>query len=165
MRGWHALVALLLAAVPVGHPLHLSTTRLDLGADGRTVEVQVRAFTDDLEEAIAAEGGVLRRFGGSGPTAVALDSALARHLRARLVIVADGAPLTLRYVGHERVDDAVEGYLEGTLPAPAAQLEITQRLLLDRFDDQQNLVFVVRGSARRSGLVRPGAATVTLAVP
>ncbi len=162
MRRRLALAACL-AVLPLAHPIHLSSTRIDLVADGRGVEVQVRAFTDDLEEALAADEGRLRRF-GPRPDAT-LDSALARHLRARLALVAGGAPIALRYVGHERVDDAVEAYLEGTLPAPPRAITVTQRLLLDRFADQQNLVFLVRGAGRRSGIARPGAATVSLDAP
>jgi hypothetical protein len=145
-----ALFALTLA----GHPLHLSSTRLDLPAGQRVVEVQVRAFIDDLEEAMAAETGTMRRLGVT--PASELDSTLAQHLRRRLLLSANGTPLALTYIGHERVDDAVELYATAPLPPRPTTLDVDQRLLLDRFPDQQNLVFVHEGSTRRSAIQRPG---------
>jgi hypothetical protein len=163
------LVALLGGASPAvplppaapAHPIHLSSTRIDVV--DRTLEVVVRAFTDDLEEAMASEATVRRRFPtGVAATDAALDSAVSRHLQSRLVVSGDGGPVRLRYVGWQRVDDAIETFFEARLDRVPGEVTVEQRLLLDRFDDQQNLVFVHWGSVRRSAVLRPGRAVARL---
>jgi hypothetical protein len=163
MRTVPVLVAALLfswsgrpAALPTAaHPLHLSTTRLDVMGSGLALEIQVRAFTDDLEEAMAAEFGVMRRIGQERSADV--DSAISRHVRRRLLIAADQQALPLTWVGCELVDDAVELYFTTRVPPGASALTVDQRLLLDRFSDQQNLLFLHRGAQRQSAIQRVGA--------
>jgi hypothetical protein len=164
MRTVPVLVAALLfslsgrpAASPTAvHPLHLSTTRLDVTGNGLALEIQLRAFTDDLEEAMAAEFGVMRRIGQG--RAADVDSAISRHVRRRLLIAADQQALPLTWVGCEPIDDAVECYFTTRVPTGAAALTVDQRLLLDRFSDQQNLLFLHRGAQRQSGIQRVGSA-------
>jgi hypothetical protein len=147
-------VLALLVGWPMGHPLHLSSTRVDALGDGRPFEVQVRAFVDDLEEAMAEEAGSMQRIGATPASVV--DSALSRHLRARLELSADNVRLPLTYVGFERVDDAVEVYFTAAALPAATALTVEQRLLLDRFADQQNLIFLHRGAGRQSAVQRSG---------
>lgn len=146
-----------------GHPVHLSSTRLDLRRDRPRLEVQVRSFTDDLEEAITRETGTRLRIAAVADAAT--DSLVARHLRGRLVIRTDGRAVALRYVGYERVEDAVEAYFEAGLPEVPGAVEVDQRLLLDQFSDQQNLLFLYDGATRRSGIGRPGQSVVRWTVP
>ena len=138
------------------HPVHVSNTDVDLSRDGRTLEITVRIFTDDLEEAITPPGqAVTARFGTTPPPV--LDSLLRRYLRDRLRITLEeftaAAPTLL---GHERADDATQIFLELPVAARPTRVRVLQRVLLDRYDDQTNLVHVTVGTAKRSALLRRG---------
>lgn len=128
MRPRAALGALLLA-VAAPHPVHTSTATLRLAADGARVELRV--FTDDLEDAARAAR--------TSPAAYALGRFSLRDRDGRALVprldsvTADG-PATV-------VHATVRG-------VPAA---VRHAVLQERFADQVN---VVRALGRRGGVTR-----------
>ena len=152
-------IAFVVVALPLGagatHPVHISNTNVELARDSRSLEITVRMFSDDLEEAIVMRGAPPARF-GTAPAPL-LDSLLSVYLRDRLRIgTDDGMPHVPRLLGHERDGDAIRVYLELAVTAPPRRVRLQQRVFLDRFDDQTNLVHVRIGATRRSALLRRG---------
>lgn len=152
-------IAFVVVALPLGagatHPVHVSNTDVELARDGRSLEITVRMFSDDLEEAMVTPGAPPARF-GSAPAQV-LDSLVSAYLRDRLRIgVDDGMPRVPRLLGHERDGDAMRVYLELAVTAQPRRVRLQQRVFLDRFADQTNLVHVHIGVTRRSALLRRG---------
>ncbi len=138
------------------HPVHVSNTDVDLARDGRTLEITVRIFTDDLEEAITPSGQAVTARFGTAPAPV-LDSLLRRYLRDRLRITLDQAPAAApTLLGHDRAEDATQVFLELPASAHPTRIRVLQRVLLDRYDDQTNLVHVTVGTVKRSALLRRG---------
>lgn len=136
------------------HPVHVSSTQVDLSRDERSLEVTIRIFTDDLEEALKAAGTPV--LVGKSPAA-AVDSALSRYLRAHVQFELDARGLVpLRMVGHEREEEATLVFLDVALAAVPSRMAVAQRVLLDRFDDQTNLLHVRFGTKKRSALLRRG---------
>ncbi|AMW04489.1 DUF6702 family protein [Gemmatimonas phototrophica] len=142
-----------------GHPIHVSSTQIDVSRDRRSLEMTVRVFTDDLEAALKAAGMPVSV--AQSPD-VAVDSALSRYIGARLLVAANGAaPRRGSIVGHEREDDATLVHLELPVPAPLTSVQITQPVLLELFEDQTNLLHMTSGTVKRSGLLRRGTERVT----
>jgi hypothetical protein len=111
-------------------------------------------FTDDLEDALRTGGSPVSI--STGPSA-AVDSALSGYLRERVQFGLDGrAAVPGRVTGHGQEGDATLVFLEVPLTAVPTRVSIVQRVLLDRFDDQTNLVHVRAGTVRRSALLRRG---------
>ena len=136
------------------HPVHASNTQVDVSQNHRRLDIAVRMFTDDLEVALARAGrpvSVLR----SDPFEV--DSALSAYLGQRLLIGIDGGPLTrARGTQHRQDEDATLVFLQLDLRATPGRITIEQRVMLDQFDDQTNLVHVRFDTMRRSALIRRG---------
>jgi hypothetical protein len=135
VRAGVALVVALAA-----HPLHTTLTQIELrGADG-SVQLTVRAFSDDLR---AALGGDLS------------DSAASRYVRST-VTLADGTgrAVALAWCGLRRSDGVVWLCLHGTAPAaPAAPgLRVRVAVLFDVYADQINIVQTNR-EGRRAALL------------
>lgn len=136
------------------HPIHVSSTQIDLSRDRRSLEMTVRIFTDDLEAALKASGVPVSL---TQSPAAAVDSALSRYVGARLLVAANGAPLRRgTIVGHEREDEATLVFLEMPVAAPLTSLQVTQPVLLELFEDQTNLLHLTAGSVKRSALLRRG---------
>jgi hypothetical protein len=146
-------------AGPLAHPIHVSSTQIDVSRDRRSLEITVRVFTDDLEAALKAAGVPVSV--ATSP-AVAVDSALSRYIGGRLLVAANGAaPRRGTLVGHEREDDATLVHLEIPVPAPLTVVQITQPVLLELFEDQTNLLHMTSGAVKRSGLLRRGTERAT----
>lgn len=138
------LLALAALALPPAHPLH--TTHTELVERGGTVAVTVRTFTDDLTSAVQQDR----------PDAVPDDSALARYVRARLVLSdPEDRPLPLRWLGRRTQGDLT--LLELTCPARRlAGVRVTNRLHFERFLDQVNVVQARYGGRTATLLFTPG---------
>lgn len=136
------------------HPIHVSRTQVDLSRDERTLEVTIRTFTDDLEAALRSiNWPVSIEKGPAGQ----VDSALSAYLRDRVQVGLDGrTAVSGRVVGHQREEDATVVSVAIPLASVPTRVRVTQRVLLERFDDQTNLLHLRIGTMRRSALLRRG---------
>ena len=157
------------AGTPVGagaidaHPVHVSSTQVELSADERRLEVTVRIFTDDLEDALRAIG---RPVAVTTSPAADVDSALSAYLGERLQFGLDGrAAVRGRQIGHRREDDATLIFIEVPLTTVPTRVAIIQRVMMERFDDQTNLLHLRFGAKKRSALLRRGTERAEFVLP
>ena len=144
-RAWGALLVLAFvgAPAPTLHDAHLTYTRLTVVGTGLTC--RIRLFRDDLQRALRLEPG---QSGLVLSDAEHADSLFARYAASRLTLVADGVRLH-GTVAKSGVEHDVGGqemvWFELALVTahPVRRLRIRNALLLDLFDNQQNLVSVV----------------------
>jgi hypothetical protein len=92
------------------------------------------------------------------------DSLIHAYLGHRFGLEADGTELKLAWVGKEVEMDATWCYVECPLPSGTKELQVWNRILLERFDDQANIVHfksaaqtqsLMLDSGRRQGKIRP----------
>lgn len=136
------------AGSPAPHPLHLSTTYVAI--DDEAVFLRVRLFKNDLESALAAASGLESL--DLSPTPAHDSLFLAYFTRAfelrfdgetvAPVLTASGEDETTR-VGDERIWWAELRY---DTPDGVDALSIRARQLFEWFDDQRNVVRVLRTS-------------------
>lgn len=130
----------------------------------RALQMSMHIFIDDLEIALAERGAdslfICTRM--ESPDA---DKYMARYLEEQIRFVVDGRPVSFTFLGKEVSDDlmAVWCYLEIVDLDPFEQLEVTNRLLLEIYDDQKNIMHII-GPGRREGtlLFRKGVTTETV---
>jgi hypothetical protein len=124
------------------HPLHLSVTNLEINSESGISDVNIKLFADDLSAA-------LRQYFGEflDMTQDSLTSELNRkadeYLRARFYFMIDGKKLELgTHSDIKRDSDAV--YLSYQIQElkNGSEIELINSMLIERFADQKNLVFV-----------------------
>jgi len=136
------------------HPVHASSTQVDVSQNHRRLDIAVRMFTDDLEAALAKAG---RPVSLQRSDSFDVDSALSRYLGQRLLIGVDGGtPTRARVTQYRQDEDATLVFLEFDLRATPGRITIEQRVMLDQFDDQTNLIHVRFDTMKRSALLRRG---------
>jgi hypothetical protein len=125
------------------HDFHTSLTEMRVNAKEKTVEVTVRVFTDDFENALTRANANQRvRLEAKDRH----DPLIDRYLKQRFTLTnASGKPKPFRYLGKEFEADATWLYLEFPLTEPLLGAKLQQLVLLDLFDDQTNLVNVFYG--------------------
>lgn len=125
-RAW-VLGLSLLGAGPL-HPLHSSRAEVAIRPDA-TFDITVRVFSDDL--ALAAPGG---------------DSAQTAYLkRSFRIFTGQGSevPVTVTAI---RQDGEATHFTARARASMASDLSVQHGVLWERYDDQVNLVRVVRGA-------------------
>ncbi len=149
---------------PLPHDLHV--TYGNLGVEGATAILQVRVFKNDLEEALQrlSPGEVVHL-----EVSPDVDALFLRYLSRSFRIEVGGTVLDGRIVGSgdDELDrEPVWWYqIEYTAPAPITAARVTNTLLFEIFDDQRNVLRVVKfpQESRQAFYFAPGEETAEIA--
>jgi hypothetical protein len=137
------LIALLLSLTSLStyaHDYHASITDVKYNPRTQSLEVAVKVFTDDLEEALSKRNKSKVTYDGSSKVQKYLSEYLQHSLSFETV---KGKPLKQNFIGSEEELDAVWVYLE--VPVNAAtlsELHVKNAVLTELFSDQMNIVNV-----------------------
>lgn len=149
-------VFLLASAVAgVRHPFYVSICQIDHNPEAKSLELTFKIFTDDLEKALEAQG-TGKLYLGDPREAQDADRYLYNYLKNQVVIVVNGDTVAFRYVGKEVEMDVTWCYLEITQVTEVNKIAVTNRILLEIYEEQTNLVHVKAGGQQKSMLLRKG---------
>lgn len=126
------------------HDFHLSKTDVHYRTDAKALQITIHAFIDDTQLALEAKEPLEYKLMENAEHALA-DSILAAYLKETFLVKIDGQPVDFYYLGKEASED-IEGlyaYLEIENIEVPNQIEITNKLLMDQFDDQKNIIKVM----------------------
>lgn len=122
------------------HPLHTTMSRIVRGPV--TTEISIRAFADDF--LFVATG---RRAANAASAPAPDDSSASRYVMRTLRLRdARGVVIRLAWCGLRREGDVVWLCVRAPSRHPAASVE--NRMLMDRFEDQVNVMRIETGAAR-----------------
>lgn len=131
------------------HPFHVSVCEITYKAGSQYVEITHKIFLDDLENALNKKyGQSLDVLNPKQPEL--LDSLIENYIMEKFSIVIDGKPYTPHFLGREVQGDAMWCYLEIEAVGAFAEVQVTNAILLESFDDQTNLVHVKKGDKWKS---------------
>ena len=148
-------ILLCLLVIPVlepapaqAHVFYVSVTRVKWDADETRLDVSVRIFTDDLEEAVVKAGGPRLRLWTDGAREDR-DRHVADYLATRLAFRVNGEERELAYVGMEDALDATACLMQIRNVDRVETIEVENRILIDLYDTQANVMrFEVGGEKK-----------------
>jgi hypothetical protein len=153
-----ALLVLPLLALTTRHTYHSSILELRINPQQQQVELALKVFTDDLENALSK--GRPQHLSLQDPRALPLaDAYLRDHLALALPYTSSRQPrlpLTLKFVGMQPEKDAYWLYAKATLPRAATAVWLQNTVMLDLFSDQMNIVNAESRDKKVSELYRAG---------
>jgi hypothetical protein len=121
------------------HPLHTTLTQLEFRATDGTVQLTVRAFSDDLNAALRGDLS---------------DSAAARYARSNVTLLdGSGHRLPLVWCGARRGDGVVWLCLRGAAPVGAGRLRLRVSMLFDVYADEINIIQTSHDGRRGGALL------------
>ena len=127
------------SATAPAHVFYVSIARVRWNADEARLDVSVRIFTDDLEEAIIAEGGPRLRL-WTGQAHADRDRHVSDYLASRMAFRVNGADRQLTWAGMEDALDATACLVQITGVDRVETIEVENRILIDMFDTQANVM-------------------------
>ncbi|BDD08182.1 hypothetical protein FUAX_06140 [Fulvitalea axinellae] len=129
------------------HAFHVSVTDLSWNRESGRIEISTRVFIDDLEDAISKnrekKPDLLNNFESEGEN-------IGRYISAHLSLKAKSKMLDLEYVGAEVEGDALWIYMQSQKVRKPKDLEVTNKVLMELFSDQQNIVHYTYEGQRKS---------------
>lgn len=134
------------------HPLHVSTTEVNVNQKEKTLEISCRIFSDDFESILAKN--YKQKIDLSNPAMkAAMDAVIQNYVASHLQIKANGKLAKMNYIGFEIDHEATNIYLEVEKIPALKRIDLTNTLLYDLFDDQMSIIHIVKGQNRKSGKV------------
>ena len=145
-----------LVSFTVAHKFYVSVTHIQYSEQEETLQVTTRIFIDDLEAVLLERYGVKTDLATDLEAEIA-DDYIGKYLRRKMVFTVNGSVVPYTFLGKEYDTDIAICYIEipvGPL-ADIQQIEIQNEVLMDLFEEQQNVVhFRIDGKRRSYVLLR-----------
>jgi hypothetical protein len=130
------------SVVAYAHKFHVSVAQLEFNEKEQTVEITLRVFTDDLENALSQH--TKRPIKINPATANGdkqLGATIIAYLRTSFELKSKtNRPVRFTWVGLEGQGDMCWLYIEGKLPGGLEGAQLRNKIFCDLFDDQINIV-------------------------
>jgi len=137
------------------HPLHVSTTDINLSTTSGNAEIICTLFADDFESAISKEYGLTADL--SNPALhTQMDELVKKYIFNHIRISNNSKPVGLTYLGFEKDRESVNVYLESHKTVFTQKIDINVSILHTIFTDQMNIIhFTVKGNRQSTKLDYP----------
>lgn len=132
------------------HPLHVSVTEIKFDPKDRELEITVRIFLDDLEEAIRQDRKLPSLDITNPGTGLTTDQLVSTYLSTRLTTKVDNKTAAIKYLGHEIDGDAIVVYAYAPGVKKLKSIEVYHSTITEVYEDQSNLVHITLGEKTRS---------------
>ena len=156
----HYLVAICCFFIATGSPVHdhyVSITTINLNGDSKKIELTVQLTAHDIEYYFEKEKNFQLHLGTAKENPKA-DELLSGYIQNHLTISVDDKPVLIKYLGKEtKLDETLWLYFEGDLPKMLPSISIKNDLLLQSFENQQNIVHIeglIKESFTFNGLIK-----------
>jgi len=134
------------------HKYYLSLTQIEYNQENKSLEVIINVFMDDIELALNKENNINLQL----TTKLELENSddyFSKYLQEKLHFKIEEKELEFNYLGKEYEGDLVYFYLEIPNVENPQPLEIHNQILLQYFEDQQNVVKLKVGKKRKSKIL------------
>ncbi|MBU2950308.1 peptidase E [Tamlana agarivorans] len=148
------LLILPLCAFSSLHKYYISVTQIEYIEEKASVQIISRIFIDDFERLLREryDDGITLAGENESPEA---DAYIGRYLSDKLKIHINGADMQLKFIGKAYEADVMKCYLEIEGVQSIQTFGITNRILFDVFEDQQNIIKTKINSKQKSFILYP----------
>ncbi len=131
------------------HKFYVSITKIEYVKEKNSLQIIIKIFTDDIEDVLQLKTGAPISLNTKKETAMA-DEDVKKYILQKLKIKVNGKNVQLNYIGKEYDTDMLVAYLEITNVNELKNLEIENKVLMEIFGEQQNIIHLKTPTSRRS---------------
>ncbi len=131
------------------HKFYVSITKVEYVEEQQSLQLITKIFIDDIEAALRERYGEDIHLASNKETE-ATTQLIERYVMQKMAVSVDGKELQLNYLGREYEVDVVKCYMEVENLSSMDRIEITNEVLFDMFEDQQNIIHVKMEKERKS---------------
>lgn len=134
------------------HKYYLSLTQIEYNQNEKSLQVIINVFMDDIETALNKDYSIDLRL-TTKKELTNSDEYFKKYLEKKLKFKNEGKNLLFNYLGKEYEGDLVYFYLEIKNIDNPTSLEVSNKILIDHFPEQQNVVKMKVGKKRQSKIL------------
>ncbi len=158
---WKLLLLFVVIFLAADHPYHVSFMEMELNNNEKIVEVSLKVFSDDLQQAVNRTSKHRVKLGGELSDVDEL--AVKQYIEKHVVPSVNGKPVDLQFLGVESFPDNMWIYFY--FNAPDSTFTLRNSLLFDLYDDQENRVNFTAGTAVKHYRFVKGQESVLITMP
>ena len=143
------ILLLPLLAYTTAHKFYVTVTQIEFIKEKQTVQIISRIFIDDFEALIRQRYDEDITLDASKEE-TQIDFYIEKYLKEKIQIKINDSIKTLVFIGKEYEDDIIYCYLEIENVIAIKSFEITNQILFDLFEEQQNIVRTKINSKNKS---------------
>lgn len=138
-----------LLTASTSHKFYVSITKIEYAQEDESLQIISTIFIDDIEDALQER---YRKDVSIATTKETEADALLmkQYILQKLNIEVNGEEVKLNFLGTEYDVDVVKAYIEVEGITSFESIQVENKVLLDMFDEQQNIIHVKNGKTRRS---------------
>ena len=127
----------------IAHEFHLSRSTVNYNTSENSIQITMNLFIDDLELALKAEGVDSLQL-CTKQEKVDAENAIQNYIKSHFIIEVDGKVISPQFLGKEQSDDleAVWCYLEVANVEQFDEINISNTIMVDLYDDQKNMTII-----------------------
>lgn len=131
------------------HKYYISVTQINYVSEKQSVQITSRIFIDDFENILRERyDESITLAGKNEPETV--NAFVEKYLKDRIAIKVNNKEANIVFIGKEYEADIVRCYLEIEDVESIESIEISNKILFDLFEDQQNIVKTKINSKQKS---------------
>src|SRR5690606_19941873 len=131
------------------HKFYVSITKIEYVKEKKSIQIITKIFTDDIEDALQQRFDPSISLDTKKETKAA-DEDLKNYILQKINIKVNGKSVKLDYIGKEYDTDMVMAYIEVKDVNDLKTIEIENKILMEMFSEQQNIIHLKTPSNRRS---------------
>ena len=155
------IVILPLMAFSGFHKYYISVTEVDYIQQKQSVQITTRIFIDDFEKVLRERYNENIVLAGKEETKEA-NKYIETYLRSKFKVRINDNDMNLIFIGKEYDIDIIQCYIEIQNVKQINSIEISNEVLFDSFEDQQNMIKTKINSKQKSFLLNQNNKTAVL---
>ncbi len=147
-----ALIVLILPLLAMSssvHKFYVSITKVEYIEEEETLQIIAKIFTEDLENTLR-ERYHPEIYLDSKKETQAEEDYILKYINKKVNIKVNDSPVTLDYIGKEYDNDIIKIYFEVKNVSALNSFEIENRILMEMFQEQQNIIHFKKNKLRKS---------------
>ncbi len=137
------------------HKYHLSLTKIKFTTKNQSVQITMRCFIDDIENVVNKKNKLILELATKIEVEKA-DSLLRDYLLEKFKIQINNKERIIKYLGKEYEKDIVYFYLEIDSITSIQHIKVTNRILLNTFEDQLNIIKLTIDEEKKTFFLKNG---------
>ena len=143
------------------HKYYISVTEVDYIKDKQSVQITSRIFIDDFEKVLRERYNENVVLAGKKETKE-VNQYIEAYLRSKMKVRINDNDMNFIFIGKEYDVDIIQCYIEIQNVQQINSIEITNEVLFDLFEDQQNMIKTKINSKQKSFLLNQNNKTAVL---
>ena len=131
------------------HKFYVSITKIEYVKEKNSLQIITKIFIEDIEDALQQQYNPSISLDSKKETK-AVDEDLKKYILQKINIKVNGKPVTLDYIGKEYDTDMVVAYFEVKYLKELKTIEIENKVLMEMFPEQQNILHFKTPKSRKS---------------